>query len=129
MSNTLADAKRPAESLRTFDELLARFGDDPSAAVGESVADALLNIGDLHGELGETPRAIACFDQVVERYGDRAACAAASRTRSRSGLGIRPRARRACNRGLSDGHVTKEVILGSCMSAREACSPTPASPR
>src|SRR4051794_36263318 len=46
-ANTLGDAKRSADSLKLLDELVARFGHDSSSTVLESVADALLNAGDM----------------------------------------------------------------------------------
>ena len=53
-----------------YDEVAARYGEDPTPALREQVADALHNKGVALGVLGRSDEALAVYDEVATRYGE-----------------------------------------------------------
>ena len=54
---------------------MARYGEDPAAALRERVAAALVNKGVELGVLGRSADAVAVYEEVVARYGEDPAAA------------------------------------------------------
>lgn len=77
---TLNDADQTAAEMECYDEVLRRYAEDADAAVRAVAADALIHKGislanlaeDAAGDAGnrDVGPEIACFDEVVARYGD-----------------------------------------------------------
>jgi tetratricopeptide (TPR) repeat protein len=77
---TLNDADQTAAEMECYDEVLRRYAEDPSASVRAVAADALIHKGislanlaeDAAGDAGgrDIGPEIACFDEVVARYGE-----------------------------------------------------------
>jgi tetratricopeptide (TPR) repeat protein len=77
---TLNDADQTAAEMECYDEVLRRYAEDESAGVRAVAADALIHKGislanlaeDAAGDGGtrDIEPEIACFDEVVTRYGD-----------------------------------------------------------
>jgi tetratricopeptide (TPR) repeat protein len=77
---TLNDADQTAAEMECYDEVLRRYAEDPSALVRAVAADALIHKGislanlaeDAAGDAGnrDIEPEIACFDEVVTRYGE-----------------------------------------------------------
>ena len=77
---TLNDADQTAAEMECYDEVLRRYAEDESAGVRAVAADALIHKGislanlaeDAAGDAGnrDIGPEIACFDEVVARYGD-----------------------------------------------------------
>ncbi|MGI9003479.1 MAG: hypothetical protein ACR2GH_17785, partial [Pseudonocardia sp.] len=53
-----------------YAEVVARYGDDPTPALREQVAMALVNKGVELGVVGRSAEAVAAYAEVVARYGD-----------------------------------------------------------
>ena len=53
-----------------YDEVAARYGEDPAPTLRERVAAALYNKGVTLGALGRSAEAVAVYDEVVARYGE-----------------------------------------------------------
>jgi hypothetical protein len=53
----------------TYDEVVARFGEDRAPALREQVATALVNKGVTLGQLGRSEEAVGADDEVVARFG------------------------------------------------------------
>jgi tetratricopeptide (TPR) repeat protein len=64
---------RGADELAAYDDLLARFANDPAPALREQVARALLYKGITLGQLGRTADARATYDDLLTRFADDAA--------------------------------------------------------
>ena len=62
--------ERPEDEIAVYDELLARFGDDPAPGVREPAAKALVNKAIALGELERPEDEIAVYDELVARFGD-----------------------------------------------------------
>ncbi|HEV6964020.1 tetratricopeptide repeat protein [Roseateles sp.] len=60
------------EAVRTYDEVVARFGEATGNAQREAVARALVNKGVALGKLGQTEQAIRVYGDVVARFGEAA---------------------------------------------------------
>lgn len=58
------------EEIKTYDEVLHRFGDASELALKEHVARSLVNKGFRQGQLGLNEEAIKISDEVLRRFGD-----------------------------------------------------------
>jgi TolA-binding protein len=67
---TLRQLDRSNEAIAVYDEVVARFADDPASAVREQAAMALVNRGVRLGQLDRSDEAIAVYDEVVARFAD-----------------------------------------------------------
>jgi tetratricopeptide (TPR) repeat protein len=61
---------RSDDAIAVYDEVIARFADDPTPAVREQIARALVNKGVTLGELGRSADAIAVYDEVIARFAE-----------------------------------------------------------
>ena len=66
----LGELGRSAEEVAVYDEVVARYGEDPAPALREQVATALRNKGVRLGVLGRFAEAVAVYEEVVARYGE-----------------------------------------------------------
>ena len=64
-----------ADAVAVYEEVVARYGEDPAAALRERVAAALYNKGVRLGVLGRSADAVAVYEEVVARYGEDPAAA------------------------------------------------------
>ena len=58
------------EAIKTYDEVISRFGDSPEPALKAQVAMALNNKGVCLGQLGRNEEEIKTYDEVISRFGD-----------------------------------------------------------
>ncbi len=58
------------EEIKTYDEVLRRFGDASAVALKEVVAKALVNKGATIGQLGQSEEAIKTCNELLRRFGD-----------------------------------------------------------
>ena len=61
---------RSTDELAVYDEVVARYSEDPAPALREQVAKALVNKGVALGALGRSTDELAVYDEVVARYGE-----------------------------------------------------------
>ncbi len=66
----LGELGRSAEAVTAYEEVVARYGEDPAPALRERVAKALVNKGVVLGELGRSAEAVTAYEEVVARYGE-----------------------------------------------------------
>ena len=66
----LGELGRSEDELAVYDEVIARYGDEPEPALREQAASALVNKGFRLGALGRSEEAVAVYDEVIARYGD-----------------------------------------------------------
>lgn len=64
---TLAGQGRPEEALAAYEQVTARFGDDPAPALRALAAEALLRKGITLGKLNRTAEAAAAYGQAATR--------------------------------------------------------------
>ena len=62
--------ERSQEAIGVYDEVVERFGDDPTPPLREQVAKALVNKAITLGMLERSQEEIGVYDEVVERFGD-----------------------------------------------------------
>ncbi len=60
---------RSEDEVAVYEQVLDRYGADPTPALRERVARALVNKGFRLGELGRSEDAVAVYEQVLDRYG------------------------------------------------------------
>ena len=65
----LGQLNRNEEAIAVYDDVVARFGAAPEAALREHVARALVHKGITLGQLGRSEEEIAVYDNVVARFG------------------------------------------------------------
>ena len=70
VGETLGELGRSVDAVAVYQDLVDRFGDDPTPAVREHVAGALLNKGVALDRLDQPADAVAAYDQVADRFGD-----------------------------------------------------------
>ena len=80
----LGELGRTDEEIAVYDDVVARYGDDPEPALREQTARALFNKGVTLGQLNRSDEEIVVYDDVVARYGDDPDPALASRRPGRS---------------------------------------------
>lgn len=61
---------RSDEAIGAFETLVAQNGDDPTLAIREQVAMAMVTMGDMLGDLSQPNAAIEIYDEVITRYSD-----------------------------------------------------------
>ena len=66
----LGELGRSAEALAVYDEVAARYGEDPTPALREWVAAALVNKGVELGALGRSGEEVTVYEEVAARYGE-----------------------------------------------------------
>jgi TolA-binding protein len=65
--NRLSDMKKPMEAIKSYDEVIATFGDD--RRMPERIAKAMVNRANQLGALGKKKDANAGYQAVIERFG------------------------------------------------------------
>ena len=65
----LSEEARHKDAIAVYDDVVARFEQEPTPGVQESVARALFNKGYRLGVLGRSEEEIAVYDDVVARFG------------------------------------------------------------
>ncbi|MGH3751826.1 MAG: trypsin-like peptidase domain-containing protein [Pseudonocardiaceae bacterium] len=66
----LGQLDRSEEEIEVYEQVAARFGDDPQPALREQVAQALVNQGVTLGQLDRSEEEIEVYEQVAARFGD-----------------------------------------------------------
>src|SRR5215471_5610030 len=61
---------RPDDVMQVYDQVVARFGEEPEPAVRGQAATALVNQGVRLGQLGRPEEEMEVYDQVVARFGE-----------------------------------------------------------
>jgi len=61
--------KQPEDAIKTYDEIMTRFGSSSEPEIQQTVADALFNKGIILARLKQPEEEIKTYDEIMTRFG------------------------------------------------------------